>query len=165
MPTRFTRLLAVFAACALALTAACSDSSGVTDPADNIGPIPPLSAPLDSVTTASGLKYYTLAQGTGSAAVAGDRVSVHYTGWLSTGQGFDTSIGGTPISFTLGQRQVIAGFDEGVTGMKVGGKRRLIIPPGLGYGANPVMDRSTGKVVIPANSTLVFDVELVSLTH
>lgn len=165
MPTRFTRLLAVFAACALALTAACSDSSGVTSPADSIGPIPALSAPLDSVTTASGLKYYTVAEGTGNAAVAGDRVSVHYTGWLSTGQGFDTSIGGSPLPFTLGQRQVIAGFDEGVTGMKVGGKRRLIVPPGLGYGANPVMDRSTGTVVIPANSTLVFDVELVSLTH
>jgi len=165
LPTRFTRLPAVFAACALALTAACSDSTGAAHPAADIGPIPALSAPLDSVTTPTGLKYYTLAEGTGSAAVAGDRVSVHYTGWLSTGQGFDTSRGGTPISFTLGQRQVIAGFDEGVTGMKVGGRRRLIVPPGLGYGANPVMDRSTGTVVIPANSTLVFDVELVSLTH
>jgi FKBP-type peptidyl-prolyl cis-trans isomerase len=83
-------------------------------------------------------------------------VSVQYTGWLSDGTPFDTSRGGAPFVFVLGAGQVIAGFDEGVRGMEIGGKRRLIVPPALGYG-------STGAGPIPPNATLIFDVELVAV--
>jgi FKBP-type peptidyl-prolyl cis-trans isomerase len=89
----------------------------------------------------------------------GNAVTVDYTGWLTNGQGFDTSIGYSPLVFRIGQHNVLLGFEQGVTGMKVGGKRRLIIPPALGYGATPQTDGS-GNVVIPANSTLIFDVQL-----
>jgi FKBP-type peptidyl-prolyl cis-trans isomerase FkpA len=111
---------------------------------------------------ADGLKYTDTQIGTGDEAKKGNIVSVQYTGWLYTKDGrkgakFDSSLDrGKPISFTLGQKQVIAGWDEGISGMKVGGKRTLIIPPQLAYG-------STGaNGVIPPNATLIFDVELVS---
>ena len=101
-----------------------------------------------------------LIAGTGTTATVGRTVSVHYTGWLydaskadNKGTQFDSSIGKTPFSFLLGGGQVIAGWDQGVAGMKIGGKRRLVVPPSLGYGSNTVGP-------IPANSTLVFDVEL-----
>jgi FKBP-type peptidyl-prolyl cis-trans isomerase len=93
--------------------------------------------------------------GTGATAVAGNPVRVHYTGWLTSGEKFDSSVDrGQPFSFPLGAGQVIKGWDEGVAGMKVGGKRQLRIPPELGYGA-----RGAGGV-IPPNATLIFDVEL-----
>ncbi|MBV9110425.1 MAG: FKBP-type peptidyl-prolyl cis-trans isomerase [Gemmatimonadetes bacterium] len=114
------------------------------------------------MTTASGLKYVDIALGAGAAAQAGDRVSVRYTLWLTNGKGIDTS-GGTPVLFSL-NGTLIPGFEEGLKGMEVGGKRRLIIPPSLGYGSNPQLDQN-GRVVIPANSTLIFDVELVSIAH
>jgi FKBP-type peptidyl-prolyl cis-trans isomerase FkpA len=101
--------------------------------------------------------------GTGADAVTGKTVVVNYTGWLydptqTDGKGliFDTSVGQTPLTFTLGIGQVIEGFDRGVTGMKVGGARRIVIPPSLGYGAQR-------NNTIPAFSTLVFDVELVEI--
>ena len=110
------------------------------------------------VTTASGLRYETLAEGDGAQAASGHKVNVHYTGWLENGTKFDSSVDrGTPFSFDLGARQVIAGWDEGVAGMKVGGKRKLTIPPELGYGA-----RGAGGV-IPPNATLVFEVELLEV--
>ena len=110
----------------------------------------------------SGLKYSDTTVGTGAAATSGHKVSVHYTGWLYTngekGRKFDSSVDrGQPFAFTLGAQQVIRGWDEGVAGMKVGGKRTLIIPPELGYGA-----RGAGGV-IPPNATLIFDVELLKV--
>lgn len=104
-----------------------------------------------------------LTVGTGTTAVAGRLVSVNYTGWLydasktdNKGTQFDTSIGRGVFQFTLGAGQVIAGWDQGVPGMKIGGSRRLIIPPSLGYGAS-------GSGPIPGNATLVFDVSLVAV--
>jgi FKBP-type peptidyl-prolyl cis-trans isomerase len=112
----------------------------------------------NAVTTASGLKYIDQVVGTGDLAVAGKTTSVHYTGWLENGTKFDSSVDrGQPFSFRLGAGQVIKGWDEGVQGMKVGGKRKLTIPANLGYGS-----RGAGGV-IPPNATLVFDVELLGV--
>ena len=109
------------------------------------------------ITTKSGLKYEDQAEGTGQEAKAGDMVSVHYTGWLTNGTKFDSSHDRKePFSFSLGRGQVIKGWDVGVAGMKVGGKRKLTIPPDMGYGA-----RGIGS--IPANSVLVFEVDLLDI--
>jgi FKBP-type peptidyl-prolyl cis-trans isomerase FkpA len=110
------------------------------------------------VTTPSGLQYWDIKVGTGPKALRGETVRVHYTGWLTNGKKFDSSVGtGKPFSFDLGAGQVIKGWDEGVAGMKVGGKRQLRIPPDLAYG-----DRGAAGV-IPPNATLIFDVELVGI--
>ena len=113
-------------------------------------------------TTPSGLQYEDTVVGSGSVATAGQRVSVHYTGWLynngEQGGKFDSSKDrGQPFVFPLGAGHVIKGWDEGVQGMAVGGTRRLVIPPELGYGA-----RGAGGV-IPPNATLLFDVELLAV--
>ncbi|NEU13919.1 FKBP-type peptidyl-prolyl cis-trans isomerase [Methylobacterium sp. BTF04] len=113
----------------------------------------------ETVTMPSGLQYRDEVVGTGAEPQAGQKVSVHYTGWLDEGgkpgKKFDSSRDrGTPFSFTLGAGQVISGWDTGVATMKIGGKRTLIIPPDQGYGA-----RGAGGV-IPPNATLIFDVEL-----
>lgn len=111
-----------------------------------------------TVTTESGLTYLDMTAGTGRLAELGDMASVHYTGWLADGKKFDSSVDRKePFSFRLGAGQVIKGWDEGVMGMKIGGKRKLTIPPQLGYGA-----RGAGGV-IPPNATLTFDVELLDL--
>ncbi len=111
------------------------------------------------ITTASGLQYEDVTIGTGDEAVAGKTVDVHYTGTLTNGTKFDSSVDrGRPFSFRLGIGQVIRGWDEGVAGMKVGGKRKLVIPSELGYGS-----RGAGGV-IPPNATLVFDVELLKVS-
>jgi len=113
---------------------------------------------MPSTTTASGLQIEELVVGSGNAATAGQKVSVHYTGWLTNGTKFDSSKDrGEPFIFPLGKGHVIRGWDEGVAGMKVGGKRKLTIPPQLGYGA-----RGAGGV-IPPNATLVFEVELLDV--
>ena len=127
----------------------------------------PLQGQVDAATNQviempNGLKYTDTKTGDGATATSGNKVSVHYTGWLynngAKGAKFDSSVDrGQPFQFTLGAHQVIAGWDEGVAGMKVGGKRTLIIPPALGYGA-----RGAGGV-IPPNATLVFEVELLDV--
>jgi len=138
------------AAAALAIIAALTPC-GRLDAADN-----------QVIEMPDGLKYTDTKTGDGATAKAGNKVSVNYTGWLSDngakGKKFDSSVDrGQPFQFTLGQHQVIAGWDEGVAGMKVGGKRTLTIPPELGYGA-----RGAGGV-IPPNATLIFDVELLQV--
>ncbi len=113
---------------------------------------------MSSTTTASGLVIDDITIGEGDVAAAGQYVSVHYTGWLTDGSKFDSSKDrNEPFEFGLGQRQVIAGWDEGVQGIKVGGVRKLTIPPNLSYGA-----RGAGGV-IPPNATLVFEVELLGI--
>lgn len=113
---------------------------------------------MSITTTASGLQIEELTVGTGATAAVGQNVTVHYTGWLTDGTKFDSSKDRSdPFQFPLGQRHVIAGWDEGVQGMQVGGVRKLTIPPQLGYGA-----RGAGGV-IPPNATLVFEVELLAI--
>ena len=113
----------------------------------------------DGVKTDSGLQYWDITVGSGKVAKEGDGVRVHYTGWLTTGKKFDSSVdAGRPFTFVLGNGEVIKGWDEGVAGMKVGGKRQLHIPPNLGYGEN-----GTPNGTIPANATLIFDVQLLSV--
>lgn len=114
-------------------------------------------APAETAT-ASGLKYMDIVVGSGASPERGQNVTVHYTGTLVDGSKFDSSVDrGEPFTFQIGLGQVIRGWDEGVMGMKIGGKRRLIIPPHLGYGA-----RGAGGV-IPPNATLIFEVELLGV--
>jgi FKBP-type peptidyl-prolyl cis-trans isomerase len=113
---------------------------------------------MQKKTTSSGLGYIDMTPGTGEEAKQGNKVTVHYSGYLTDGKKFDSSVDrAQPFTFTLGAGQVIRGWDEGVAGMKVGGKRKLIIPPQLGYG-----ERGAGGV-IPPNAELVFDVELLGV--
>ena len=114
----------------------------------------------DTVTTTSGLKYIVMAEGDGPKPEAGNLIGAHYTGWLMDGTKFDSSRDrGQPLQFPIGQGRVIRGWDEGLMLMSVGGRRLLIIPPELGYG-----ERGTPGGPIPPNATLVFDVELMSVT-
>lgn len=111
-----------------------------------------------AIQTASGLEYVEIAEGAGARPKQGDTVSVHYTGWLKSGQKFDSSVDrGEPFAFPVGKGRVIKGWDEGVGTMKVGGKRKLIIPAHLGYG-----ERGAGGV-IPPGATLIFEVELLAV--
>ncbi|MGE3275296.1 MAG: FKBP-type peptidyl-prolyl cis-trans isomerase [Vicinamibacterales bacterium] len=133
----------------LAATAACGGNSP-TSPSTG-------SAPFSATD---------LTVGTGAEAVVGSRVTVNYTGWLydtsaseNKGRQFDTSAGRGPLGFTVGGGGVIRGWDQGVVGMKVGGRRRLVIPPELAYGST-----GAGNGVIPPNATLVFDIELLSVS-
>lgn len=113
---------------------------------------------MSTTTTASGLVIEEIALGDGDGAQPGRAVSVHYTGWLTNGTKFDSSVDrDEPFEFPLGRGYVIRGWDEGVAGMKVGGKRKLTIPPDLGYGP-----RGAGGV-IPPNATLVFEVQLLAV--
>jgi peptidylprolyl isomerase len=118
----------------------------------------PAASSAHVVTTASGLKYEDLRLGTGPSPNPGQIAVVHYTGWLTNGTKFDSSLDrGQPFEFPIGQGRVIKGWDEGVATMKVGGKRKLMIPPALGYGS------SGAGNVIPPNSELIFEVELLGV--
>jgi FKBP-type peptidyl-prolyl cis-trans isomerase len=127
------------------------------------GSTTPSSASATATTTPQ-VQAQDITVGTGTEAVPGDLVSVLYVGKLSDGTVFDSSAahGNQPLSFTLGAQGLIAGFQIGVNGMKVGGERVMSIPPALGYGSQAVTDAS-GTVIIPANSTLLFDVKLVEV--
>lgn len=143
----------------LMLASACgSDSTGPKDPTE-LDFDPALGVDLAQMTlTASGLYYQDLVVGEGEAATVQAEVTVHYTGWLHDGTKFDSSVDrGQPFTFTLGVGYVIPGWDEGLQGMRVGGKRKLVIPPHLGYG-------KARNGPIPGNSTLVFDVELLAVS-
>ncbi len=157
---RAFRPLVLLAIGALGLAAGCSDvtsSSGTpSDPATETY-APALGVTISSMTKKSANLYYLdLTVGTGAEAVVGRSVSAVYTGWLVNGSKFDSNVGGSLFAFVLGAGQVITGWDQGIVGMKVGGKRRLVIGSALGYGA-------TGSGPIPPNATLVFDVELKAL--
>ena len=111
------------------------------------------------VKTDDGLQYWEIRVGNGATAKEGSRVRVHYTGWLTNGKKFDSSLdAGKPFDFTIGNGEVIKGWEEGVTGMRVGGKRQLRIPPSLGYGAD-----GTPGGPIPPNATLIFDIQLLGV--
>lgn len=144
----------------LALLASCG---GAEPPAEEPAEVdtfnPEQDLNLDEMTrTDSGLHYLDLLPGTGETAIAGRQISVHYTGWLTDGTKFDSSRDrGDPFVMPLGAGHVISGWDEGLEGMRVGGKRRLVIPPELAYG-----DRGAGTV-IPPGATLVFEVELLEV--
>ncbi|UGQ46282.1 FKBP-type peptidyl-prolyl cis-trans isomerase [Massilia endophytica] len=148
----------IIAALACALTLTACGGGGDDKPADNT-PAQPAFTKTDTVV------------GSGLEASNGDLLTVHYTGWVysatatgNKGDQFETSRTGNPFSFTIGRGSVIPGWDQGILGMKPGGKRTLVIPAAMAYGAQQKTD-ATGKVVIPANSALVFEVELISLSR
>jgi FKBP-type peptidyl-prolyl cis-trans isomerase len=152
------RLLAgamiLVAAVAVAQTAPAKPKVKVVPPSTNA----PTRVTGDGVKTDSGLQYWEIRVGNGEVAKEGSHVRVHYTGWLTTGKKFDSSVDrGQPFDFTIGNGEVIKGWEEGVAGMKVGGKRQLRIPPELGYGADGYPPD------IPANATLIFDIQLLGV--
>lgn len=143
---------------ALALLATACES-GVSGPECDPVPLSVSSTSGDTVTLNTGLRYVQLEQGTGTTVAYCDLVRVGYRGSFLSGEVFDP--GTAPLDALLGYGQLITGFEQGIVGMRVGGKRRLIVPPQLGYG-NQDRTNSVGEVVIPGNSTLIFDVELVA---
>jgi FKBP-type peptidyl-prolyl cis-trans isomerase len=134
-----------------------SPATGNTSPAEKASGGGDVMGNLDYEVTPSGLEYHDFVVGTGAQPAKGQMVYVHYTGWLTNGKKFDSSVGKSPFSFPLGAGRVIKGWDIGVATMQVGGKRQLKIPSNLAYG-----QRGAGGV-IPPNATLVFDVELLEI--
>jgi peptidylprolyl isomerase len=155
MKQKFFLVLALFTVLGVASGCGSSDKPTTSSTPSTSSPIKVSGQPT---TTPSGLQYWDIVVGTGATATPGSTVKVHYSGFLTSGQKFDSSRDrGEPFSFPLGQGQVIKGWDEGVAGMKIGGQRQLRIPPQLGYGAE-----GAGGV-IPPNATLIFDVELLGV--
>jgi FKBP-type peptidyl-prolyl cis-trans isomerase len=156
----FRRTAALTAVVALAICAGAllMEAQQKTAPAKKPSTAAPTPVTGDPVVTKSGLKYWDIKAGDGAEAVRGKRVSVHYTGWFTSGKKFDSSVDrGQPFEFRLGAGEVIRGWDEGVAGMKVGGKRQLNVKPELAYGSRGYPG------AIPPNSTLIFDVELLAV--
>lgn len=152
-----TKLSGIVFAVAVALAAQTSNHG--TTPVRVTNTSAPTKVSGDGVKTESGLQYWDIKVGTGEEAKSGDKVKVHYTGWFTSGKKFDSSVEAhQPYSFTLGQGNVIKGWDEGVAGMKVGGKRQLRIPPELAYSEKGFKD------IVPPNATLIFDVQLLAVT-
>ncbi|MDQ3915349.1 MAG: FKBP-type peptidyl-prolyl cis-trans isomerase [Actinomycetota bacterium] len=151
---RSLRWVALFVALLL-LAAACGDDSpsGESGGGDDAGGC----EEGQTVTTDSGLEYEELECGDGDEVARGDTIVVHYTGTLENGDEFDSSRGGEPVSFALESGNLIEGWVEGIPGMREGGRRKLTIPPELGYGA------AGNPPVIPANATLIFDVEVIEV--
>src|ERR1700722_10214406 len=149
--------IAVVAVSLLTLGSYCVAQSAPTKKtATKAAPSGPTKVTGEPTKTASGLEYWDIKISTGAVAAAGQHVSVDYTGWLTNGKKFDSSVGtGRPYEFKLGNGEVIKGWDEGIVGMKVGGKRQLRIPADLAYGSKGF------STLIPPDSTLVFDVRLV----
>ncbi|AJE03729.1 FKBP-type peptidyl-prolyl cis-trans isomerase [Geobacter pickeringii] len=147
------KLLVLLLLVAAIAIAACSDRE-----AKPTGSAKPGISTAAMTKTPSGLAYQDLVVGTGPEPTRGKPVKVHYTGWLENGTKFDSSVDrGEPFIFTIGAGEVIPGWDEGVMSMKVGGKRKLVVPPQLGYGA------AGAGGVIPPNATLIFEVELIDV--
>ena len=158
------RVSTLAAACTLIVLAGCQATTGGQSSAGTTTTTTSTSAKVtttpapSTMTLPDGLKYQDLKIGDGAIAENGLEASVHYTGWFENGEKFASSLDtGQPLTFRIGAGQVIAGWEEGVRGMRVGGKRHLIVPPELAYGA------SGRGGVIPPNSTLLFDVELLGL--
>ncbi len=149
-----TMLLAIIVSLLAGLAAAQTDTAK-KEPA---APQGPTKVTGDPIKTASGLEYWDIKAGTGAEAKPGHKVKVDYTGWLTNGKKFDSSVGKRPFEFMLGAGQVIKGWDEGVAGMKVGGKRQLKIPADLAYGPRGVPQAGIGP-----GATLIFDVQLLSV--
>ena len=147
---RATTVLLTLTLFAAAQTAGQKPKTDTSAPTKVTGP---------GVKTDSGLQYWDIRVGTGQAAKEGSHVRVHYTGWLTNGKRFDSSVdAGTPFDFTIGNGEVIKGWEEGVAGMRVGGKRQLRIPPSLAYGAAGTPDGT-----IPPSATLIFDIQLLGV--
>jgi FKBP-type peptidyl-prolyl cis-trans isomerase FkpA len=150
------RRLFLLLLCALPLAFAACDSSPTEARVEDAQFAAGLGVDLDAMTrTNGGLYYRDLTVGTGAVAQNGTQVSVFYRGWLTNGTLFDSNVGKAPLPFRIGDRRMIAGFEEGATGMKVGGKRQIVIPPSLGYGQQRVG-------IIPPNSILVFELDLLT---
>lgn len=153
--TKYVAVIAII----LALTAVFVLAQSTTRKSTKPNTSAPTKVVGDGVRTPSGLVYWDVRVGNGEVAKEGSHVRVHYTGWLTNGKKFDSSVdAGTPFDFTIGNGEVIKGWEEGVAGMKVGGKRQLRIPPALGYGAE-----GTPGGPIPANANLIFDVQLLQV--
>jgi FKBP-type peptidyl-prolyl cis-trans isomerase len=156
MLTRFVRPAAL--AVAIVLSAGCLDSSGPGEavPIEKTDFASSLGVDLNASTkTANGAYYRDISVGTGAAITTGDEIDVVYTGWLSSGQQFETNAGGELLTFVLGASNIIEGFNETIPGMRVGGKRQLILPSSLAYGPY-------GFGPIPGNAVIVFNVEVVA---
>ena len=149
-----TRAIFAIGIAVLAASVAYGQSSAKKSTATTAGPT---KVTGEGTKTASGLQYWDISEGTGATAKSGQTVLVHYTGWLTNGKKFDSSVGGKPFKFQIGAGNVIKGWEEGVAGMKVGGKRQLRIPRDLAYGQKGYPG------VIPPYATLIFDVQLVGV--
>ena len=146
--------LGIFALVVLVAAIAFAQSKSANKAAPAAGPT---QVTGEGTKTADGLQYWDIKAGTGRTADRGNTVKVHYTGWLTNGKKFDSSVGGQPFTFRIGAHQVIKGWEEGVAGMKVGGKRQLRSPPDLAYG------KEGYPGAIPPNATLIFDIQLLGV--